>query len=147
MAGTRDRVGALAGCVLLLGAVLGGCGSTTQSAKDAGDAALPDAMPGRDGASDSNLMCTYADGGAQGDGAATNTVCPTGGCPTGTVCVYESGGAGGPGGNYCAPIPSECHGTPTCGCMANCVCTHPFGSQPETCTTQNGSVYCDNGIR
>ena len=59
MAGTRDRVGALAGCVLLLGAVLGGCGSTTQSPKDAGDAASSDTMPGSDASNDSNRMCTY----------------------------------------------------------------------------------------
>jgi hypothetical protein len=31
--------------------------------------------------------------------------------------------------------------------MASCVCTHSFGSQPEMCSTQNGSIFCDNGIR
>lgn len=143
MAGTRDRVGALAGCVLLLGAVLGGCGSTTQSPKDAGDAASSDTMPGSDASNDSNRMCTYSDGGMP-DGGWPHC---TGGCPAGTVCVVEVGGVAGGGGDHCAPIPTECHGTPTCACMGSCACNSTIGIQPEMCSVQNSSIYCDNGIR
>jgi hypothetical protein len=94
----------------------------------------------------SALMCTYADGGTP-DGGAFNGVCPSTGCPAGTVCVVEVGGPGGGGGEYCAPIPSECHGTPTCACMRDCACTNTFGGQPEGCSEQNNMIFCDNGIR
>jgi hypothetical protein len=124
------------GVLLFFTIVLIGCSSSSQNPKDAGDAS-----------SDANLMCSYPDGGAPGDGGTFNSVCPTGGCPTGTVCVAEVGGVAGGGGEYCAPIPNECQGTPTCACMGSCVCTNTFGGQPETCTAQNGSIFCDNGIR
>jgi hypothetical protein len=91
-------------------------------------------------------MCTYPDGGAPSAGSAFNGTCPPAGCPAGTVCVIEVGGVAGGGGEYCAPIPNECHGTPTCACMAGCVCTNAVGGRPETCTEQNGSIACDNGI-
>jgi hypothetical protein len=142
----KDRVRSLGGCVLLLGA-LGGCSTTSQPPKDAGDAATTDSIPGIDESIESNRMCTYPDGGAPGDGGTFNSVCPTSGCPSGTVCVFEVGGVAGGGGEYCAPIPNECHGTPTCACMGSCVCTTRGGGQPETCAVQNGSIACDNGIR
>jgi hypothetical protein len=128
--------GALSACILLVGGVLGGCSSSSQAPQDGGD-----------GSSDSSLMCTYPAGGGPGDGGTFNSVCPTGGCPTGKVCVVEVGGVAGGGGEYCAPIPNECHGTPTCACMGGCVCTSTFGGRPETCTALNGSIACDNGIR
>jgi hypothetical protein len=59
----------------------------------------------------------------------------------------EVGGVAGGGGEYCAPIPTECHGTPTCACMGSCACNSTIGIHPEMCSVQNGSVYCDNGIR
>lgn len=133
MAGTKDWAGALVRCVLLLGAVLGGCSSSAQSPKDAGDAA----------SADSNPLCTYSDGGTSDGGRLSCT----GGCPAGTVCVVEVGGVAGGGGEYCAPIPTECHGTPTCACMGSCACNSTIGIHPEMCSVQNGSVYCDNGIR
>jgi hypothetical protein len=98
---------------------------------------------GNDG---SATMCTYADGGAP-DGGAFSGVCPSAGCPSGTVCVVEVGGPAGGGGEYCAPIPNECHGTPSCACMRDCACTSSLGGRPETCNEQNGMIFCDNGIR
>src|SRR6266700_6504004 len=142
MAGTRRRAGALAGCLLLLSALLGGCSSTTQSPNDAGDAAATDSTPGADVSSDSNLMCTYGDGGTPDGGR----IPCTGGCPAGTVCAVEIGGVAGGGGEYCAPIPTECHGTPTCACMGSCACNSAVGIHPELCSVQNGMINCDNGI-
>jgi hypothetical protein len=104
-------------------------------------------VSGGDAGSDANLTCSYPDGGAPMDGGAFNGVCPASGCPTGTACVVEVGGGAGGGGEYCAPIPNECHGTPTCACMGSCVCTHGFGGRPEACADQSGSIACDNGIR
>ena len=147
MAGTKKWAGALAGYFLLLSAALGGCSSTSQTPKDAGDAGSTDATPSSDGSGDAPLTCTYPDGGAPGDGGTFNSVCPTSGCPGGTVCVVEIGGVAGGGGEYCAPIPSGCHGTPTCACMGGCVCTSSFGVHSEMCSVQNGSIACDNGIR
>ena len=96
---------------------------------------------------DAHAICTYPAGGAPIDGSAFNGFCPPGGCPAGTVCVRELGGVAGPGGEHCAPIPNECHGTPTCACMADCVCTHRFiGGGPEACSDQNGSIDCNDGI-
>ena len=109
-----------------------GCGSSGQVPKDGGDSG--------------SQMCTYADGGAP-DAGTFSGVCPSAGCPAGTVCVREVGGPAGGGGEYCAPIPNECHGAPSCACMRSCVCTKGFGGQPETCTEQNGSIFCDNGVR
>ena len=136
-----------AGCVLLLGAALCGCSSTSVSAKDAGDGSAADSTLGGDRPADAPLICTYPDGRAPGDGGTFNSMCPTGGCRAGTVCVVEIGGVAGGGGEYCAPIPNECHGTPTCACMGGCVCTSSFGGRPEMCSVQNGSIACDNGIR
>ena len=133
-------------------AVAVGCSSTSSpTPNDAGDAASADVtvdlVDGAADAHDGPLMCTYPDGGAPVDGSAFNGVCPIGGCPSGTVCVVEIGGVAGGGGEYCAPIPNECHGTPTCDCMGSCVCTHPFGNRPEACSSQNGTIACDDGIR
>jgi hypothetical protein len=105
------------------------------------------AGPSIDAAGDAKQMCSYPNGGAPADGGAFNGICPSSGCPSGTVCVAETGGVAGGGGEYCAPIPNECHGTPTCACMANCVCTNGFGGRPEACADQNGTIACDNGIR
>lgn len=101
---------------------------------------------GQDASGDASLTCSYPDGGAP-DGGAFQGVCPAGGCPSGTVCVVEIGGVAGGGGEYCAPVPLGCHGTPSCACMASCVCTHTFGGRPEACSDQNGSIACDDGIR
>jgi hypothetical protein len=122
--------------VLAAAAAIAGCGSSKQQPKDGGDGGGGDAAP----------MCTYADGGTP-DGGAFNGACQAGGCPAGTVCVVEVGGVGGGGGEHCAPIPNECHGTPSCACMGSCVCTNTFGGEPEKCSTQNGSIFCDNGVR
>jgi hypothetical protein len=118
-------------------AAINGCGGSAMQSTDASDAGSGDG---------GGLMCSYADGGTP-DGGAFHGTCPSGGCAAGTVCVVEVGGVGGGGGEYCAPIPIECHGTPTCACMGRCVCTNTFGGQPETCNTQNGTIFCDNGIR
>jgi hypothetical protein len=110
--------------------------SSTPATNDAGD-----------GSADGAAMCTYAAGGPVPDGGTFNSVCPTAGCPSGTVCVVEIGGVAGGGGEYCAAIPTGCHGTPTCACMAACVCTSSFRPQPEACSDRNGTIACDNGIR
>jgi hypothetical protein len=101
----------------------------------------------QDASSDAKTMCSYGDGGARPDGGPFQGVCPATGCPTGTVCVVEIGGVGGGGGEYCAPIPTECHGTPSCACMASCVCTNGFSGRPETCTDRSAMIACDNGVR
>jgi len=128
--------------ILLCSLVIAGCSSSSSSPTDAGDGSSTD-----DSSSDGAAMCTYADGRAPGDGGTFNSVCPTTGCPSGTVCVVEVGGVAGGGGEYCAPIPNECHGTPTCACMAACVCTSAIGRRPESCSQQSGKIACDNGIR
>jgi hypothetical protein len=61
-------------------------------------------------------------GGGCGDVAfvgADGTAAPCD-CEAGTICVQGVG----IGGSYafCTPIVDECHGTPTCDCMGNCVC-------------------------
>ena len=96
---------------------------------------------------DANLTCSYPDGGAPVDGGAFSGICPASGCGAGKVCVVEIGGVAGGGGEYCAPIPTECHGTPTCACMGACVCTNGFGERPEACSEQNATIACDNGVR
>jgi hypothetical protein len=101
----------------------------------------------QDASSDGPKTCSYTDGGALADGGAFRGTCPASGCPAGSVCVVEVGGVAGGGGEYCAPIPTECHGAPSCACMASCVCTNGFGGRPETCSDQNGTIACDNGIR
>jgi hypothetical protein len=101
----------------------------------------------QDAASDGPKSCSYTDGGAPADGGAFQGSCPASGCPAGTVCVVEIGGLAGGGGEYCAPIPTECHGTPSCACMAGCVCTNGIAGRVETCSDQNGTIACDNGIR
>ena len=118
--------------LLVVAAVAGGaCGSTKS---------------GQDGSSYGPRACSYADGAAP-DGGAFQGVCPAAGCPSGTVCVVEVGGVAGGGGEYCAPIPNECQGAPSCACMASCVCTSGIGGRRETCSDQNGTIACDNGIR
>jgi hypothetical protein len=101
---------------------------------------------GTDAATDAAAMCSYADGGAL-DGGAFVGGCPAAGCPAGTFCVAEIGGVAGGGGEYCAPIPIECHGTQSCACMATCACTSGIGRRPELCSEQSGYLACDNGIR
>jgi hypothetical protein len=142
--------------VLFCFLTIAGCSSSSSTANDAGDArgsdvpssdvSSTDGSATGDGSTD-GAMCTYLDGGAPGDAGTFNSVCPTAGCPSGTVCVVEIGGVAGGGGEYCAPVPSECHGTPTCACMAACVCTSRIGIHPEACSEQNSQIACDNGIR
>ncbi len=107
---------------------------------------MPDSGGPSDGSADAILTCSYPDGGAPADGGTFQGVCPVGGCPNGTVCVVEVGGIAGGGGEYCAPIPNECQSTPSCACMAACVCTNGFG-RPEMCSDGPGVIACDNGIR
>ena len=132
----------------------GGCSSSVlrgDAAADAGGGGQSGGTGGTDAgedtSGDASRVCSYPDGGAPADGGTFGSACPVGGCPTGTVCVSEVGGVAGGGGEYCAPIPNECHGTPTCACMASCACTNGFGGRPETCTVENGTIACDNGIR
>jgi hypothetical protein len=73
-------------------------------------------------------------------------ICPAR-CPPGMVCVTEVGGVARGGGQYCAPIPTACGATPSCDCMASCVCTNIVGGRPEACTFRNNAIYCDNGLR
>lgn len=145
--------------VLLGFLLLAACSSSSSTPHDAGDdpgadisssdVSSTDVSSGKDVSSDRTSMCTYPDGGAPGDGGTFNGHCPTAGCASGTVCVVEIGGVAGGGGEYCAPIPSECHGTPTCACMAACVCTSKLGPQPESCSENfgAGTIACDNGVR
>jgi hypothetical protein len=92
--------------------------------------------------------CTYNDGGAPGEPNDFAAGCPASGCPAGTVCVIESGGVAGGGGEYCAALPAECDGIPTCACMGLCACRSGSGLRPEFCNDYGGrGVSCDNGIR
>jgi hypothetical protein len=95
---------------------------------------------------DGGLRCTYDDAGSPGTPTDFSGGCPPSGCPAGTVCVSESGGIAGGGGEYCAPIPVECHGTPTCACMGSCACRSGAGLRPERCSDQGGAITCHNGI-
>jgi hypothetical protein len=96
---------------------------------------------------DAGARCTYDHGGAPGTAADFNKGCPSAGCPAGTVCVGESGGVAGGGGAYCAAIPVECNGTPTCACMGACACRSGVGLRPEVCSDEGGGITCDNGVR
>jgi hypothetical protein len=147
----RTTITALLALVAALG--VGACGSTEAGNDGAGGnggssgGAGGQAGTSRDGSSDGAGTCSYADGVTLPDGGAFQGVCPATGCPAGTVCVAEIGGVGGGGGEYCAPIPNECHGSPSCACMATCACTNAIGGRRETCSDQNGTIACDNGVR
>jgi hypothetical protein len=108
--------------------------------------ALGPPTPGATGP-DGGPTCTYDNGAAPGKPSNIQGSCPTSGCPAGTVCVTEVGGVAGGGGAYCAQVPVECHGQPSCACMGVCACTGAFGLQPERCSDQGGALTCDNGIR
>ncbi len=95
---------------------------------------------------DGGVSCTYADGGAPGMPSSFSSSCPTSGCPSGTVCVEETGGVAGGGGSYCAPIPVECDGVPTCGCMSRCACRSGVGLEPESCEDSDAALACSNGV-
>lgn len=95
---------------------------------------------------DGGVRCTYDQGGSPGEPTDFAKGCPASGCPAGTVCVSEAGGVAGGGGEYCAPIPVECHGTPTCACMGSCACRSGVGLRPERCSDQSGAIVCDDGI-
>ena len=70
-----------------------------EDSRDAVDAARATCEAGR------NVFC---DGGG---------ICPS--CEAGTICVSGTCGSGGFA--YCAPIPTECDGAPSCECMG-CAC-------------------------
>jgi hypothetical protein len=106
------------------------------------DVPIPDT-----GDSGGAASCTYRDGGGPGSPNDFGKGCPGAGCPSGTVCVTEGGGIAGGGGQYCASIPIECDGTPSCACMGVCACTSGVGYQPEICAYEDGSIGCDNGVR
>jgi hypothetical protein len=95
---------------------------------------------------DGGVRCTYDQGGSPGEPTDFAQGCPPSGCPAGTVCVTEAGGVAGGGGAYCAAIPVECHGTPTCACMGACACRSGVGLRPELCSEQGGGLICDNGV-
>lgn len=94
---------------------------------------------------DGGVRCTYDQGGSPGTPTDFSKGCPAAGCPAGTVCVREAGGVAGDGGSYCAPLPVECHGTPTCACMGECACRSGVHF-PESCSEQDGEIICQNGI-
>jgi hypothetical protein len=99
-----------------------------------------------------SLTCSYGNDAGAGlfpadGGSKFNSVCPAEGCPSGMVCVYEVVGDGGVGGEYCAVIPNECDGTPSCGCMASCACTNIVAGHPGLCFMSNGKIACDNRVR
>jgi hypothetical protein len=96
---------------------------------------------------DGGTSCTYDNAGAPGKPSDFGGACPKSGCPAGTVCVAEAGGVAGGGGEYCAPIPFDCHGTPTCACMGACACRSGAGLRPEMCFDGAGLITCDNGVR
>jgi hypothetical protein len=118
------------------------CSSTAATSHlDAGDAGRSDMLqldaPSADGSG-----CLAATESADGS-TFQDSAC---GCPTGTVCVSEIGGAAGGGGFYCSPIPTACHGHPSCACMETCACAYfPFTNQG--CYDQDGSIACDNLVR
>ncbi len=161
--GTSGSSGGTAGAVAGTGGSGGGgggeqdagsCRTYGQSCSDSQRCCVPMICAGgcvmplsQDAASDGPKSCAYSDGGAPADGDAFQGTCPASGCPAGKVCVVEIGGHGESGGGYCAPIPTECHGVPSCACMASCVCTNLFAGRPEACSDQNGTIACDNGIR
>jgi hypothetical protein len=64
--------------------------------------------------------------------------CPTDGCGAGQVCVV---GVGEGGNTYgCSPVPAECSGNPSCGCMG-CICSLGcIGPRDD-----GGTLMCNNG--
>ena len=83
-----------------------------------------------------------------GDSSVGRGTCPGTPCPAGWICAGEVGGVAGGGGTHCVPIPPECVGSATCGCMGTCACGFAFG-RPERCYDFDGggSIGCDNGVR
>ena len=101
----------------------GSSGSKDSSDGDGEDASRIDANAGVDAPSESGDVGdapapTCETGGFIACDAAGDGACPA--CEAGTLCVF--GGCGG-GGHfaYCAPVPAECDGAPSCGCMG-CEC-------------------------
>ena len=111
-----------------------------------------DAGAGEDGdAAMSPLDCTFGDASSAFDASSRFQGSCVAGCPAGTICAVQIGGVAGGGGEYCAPIPDRCKGTPTCACLASCVCGSRYG-QPEACTDSTNpdggkEIDCDDGIR
>jgi hypothetical protein len=75
--------------------------------------------------------------------------CPSAGCPAGTICARQIGGVIHGGGEGCAPIPEACKATPTCACLARCVCGVTNSGDVQGCSDLPGDAgeACDNGIR
>lgn len=65
-------------------------------------------------------------------------------CPAGSVYMVQVGGVAGGGPSWCAPIPPECNGTPTCACLGACGCA-PHDSCDDTLSSD--TIYCDNHVR
>jgi hypothetical protein len=133
-------------CAILAVAACGS--SSSRSAADASDGSPKDArvadVVSIEQTTDANALCGYGEGGATDGPAFVDTAC---GCPAGNVCVGEIGGvAAEPDGSFCVPIPSRCHGAPSCDCMAACAGTHGFGGQPEICTDRPDMIQCNNGV-
>jgi hypothetical protein len=111
---------------------------------DSGSGGQPDSTAtGSDsGANTGGPLCYGADGSTP-DWVTNTDTCGDdgGGCPVGTICVEMFGGCC-PRFLGCAPIPSSCAGTPTCGCMG-CVC----GTSPtDACMGDIQNVFeCSNG--
>ncbi len=111
-------------------------------ALDSGSSGQPDStVTGSDSAANTGGPLCYGADGAPPDWMTTSCGADGGGCPAGTICVEMFGGCcqtflG------CAPIPANCGGTPTCGCMA-CVC----GTSPiDACMGDHQNVFeCSNG--
>lgn len=95
-----------------------------------GGVSTPDIDGGRDAATDGAGGGDGAGGDAASDGSADGgsctppmTMCPTQGCPQGTVCLEKEQGPGTVD-LGCTPIPASCpNGVATCDCMKSCFCT------------------------
>lgn len=83
-----------------------------------------------------------------GDVSVGRNTCPQTPCPAGWICTSETGGVAGGGGTHCVPVPAECNGAATCGCMGTCACGFIF-SRAEECRDIDGGrvIACDNGVR
>ena len=93
---------------LLVVLALSACGSNSRLRTTTSDASTTqwhgstfvDAgnSPTNDRVIDGGVTCSRLDGGTPYDPRAFNGVCPSAGCPSGTVCTVEVGGVAGGGG-------------------------------------------------
>jgi hypothetical protein len=99
--------------------------------------------PASDAGATDAAACVYDNGIAPADGGPPTSDCISLGCAPGFACVSASWRIDElSNGTHCWPIPRECHGVPSCACMAGCACRGPQFSQ---CYDRSGYLDCSYG--